>query len=181
MDARLFRLPTQPNLYGKPIADSRRVLERHTSEPTPDSRFSGAATQMTDGRLGTDWRPHCCQNIPAGSQYATSQWMQKNTDTIINVSRQRFVESVGGRGYDTTVEPPPAATVSCDATRCSVEATHLPHGIGTARMEAVPELFGTFAAATGTATPFPPITRRFEGGRNTPRGRHALGTQGMSP
>lgn len=182
MDARLFVLPTEPNLYGKPHVDSARVLAKPLTLPTPDARFPGwSAVNMTDGRFATDWRPHGCYNIPTGSQYGTRQWMQKNTDTIINVSRQRLAESVGVvRGFDNTVEPPPAVTMTCDAVTCERTETHLPYGIGVARQDTVPELFGTFAAAPPTAPQsVPSITRTFEGGRNTPRGRqfHALGTQ----
>lgn len=185
MDARLFSLPTQPNLYPKQTVDKKRVLAKPVTLPTPDSRFPGwAAVNMEDGRFATDWRPHCCYNIPTGSQFATRQWMQRNSDAIIDVSRQRLAESIGVvGGFDNTVVPPPVATVSCDSEKCSTTPTGLPYGIGVERQEIVPDLFGTFAAANQTAPQtLPAITSRFEGGRNTPRGRqfHALGTGSLT-
>lgn len=182
MDSRLFVLPTEPQLYNSPnpraskqAAFSRSVPEgQYYIGPAPDSRFPGWAGPMSDARLATDWRPHCNRNVAPNLQFGTTQWMQRNADQIIEVSRERLSQDAGAnRGFDNTVVAPPANIVSCDIMKCGFTQTNLPYGIGTERQEPVPELFGTFNTdIQGQTQRLPPITSQFEGGRNSTRGRY---------
>jgi hypothetical protein len=191
MDTKLFRLPTEPSLYG---SIPTRVAEQATMSrltpkdvyaagPAPDSRFPGWAGPMEDGRLVTDYRTHCSENIPAGQQFAVHQWMQRNAESILEISRTRQAKQAGAlQPFDSTVVPPPQSIVHCNPAGCAVQFTHLPSGFGQERQEIVPELFGTFAyQKTEERQPLPPITRTSEGGRNSLRGRaySNLGTQGI--
>ena len=133
---------------------------------------------MADGRLVTNYQNHCSQNIPTGRQFATKEWMVKNTEEIIRVGRSRFAERTGAMyGLDKTVVPPPAAVVHCSRADCALVESSTPGGIGVERAgAAAPALFGTwdpqatlgglFAAPAAEIS----LTRRYEGGRNTPRG-----------
>jgi hypothetical protein len=182
MDSKLFVLPTNPNFYSKPSpAVSKQTAFSRTFPdgqyyvgPAPDSRFPGWSGPMEDGRLATDWRPHCNRNVPAGLQFGTTQWMQRNADQIITVSRERQSMDAGANlGFDNTIVAPPKNIVSCDIMKCGYSQTGLPYGIGTERQEPVPELFGTFNTDVPEVTQrLPPITSSFEGGRNSLRGRH---------
>ena len=116
MDSKLFVLPTQPDYYtyrenprvGRAAAYTGAFPEgQYYIGPAPDARFPGWAAPLEDARLVTDYRPHCNRNIPAGKQFATHQWIQRNADEIIAVSRQRQSEMAGAdRGFDNTVVPP---------------------------------------------------------------------------
>lgn len=182
MDSKLFVLPTQPDYYtyrentraGKAAAYTGAFPEgQYYIGPAPDARFPGWAAPLEDGRLVTDYRPHCNRNIPAGKQFATHQWIQRNADEIIALSRQRQSEMAGAdRGFDNTVVPPPENIVTCDTFACGFQRTMIRDGIGTERREPVPNLFGTFNTDVRQVTQrLPPITREFEGGRNSLRGR----------
>lgn len=186
MDSRFFRRTTDPNFYenvpvgydAKRTAYKTAVSNRNTL-PSPDPRFPGYAGIMEDGRLVTDYRPHCNQNIPAGSQYGVKEWMVKNTPSIIDVSRTRQAQ-VTGAIYkdDPTVVPNPLATVKCTKTECEYRA-YDEMGIGIERDDKAPELFGTFTVL-GRIHPPPSktsLTTTYEVGRNTVRGRsfHPLG------
>jgi hypothetical protein len=107
--------------------------------------------------------------------------MQRNADEIIAVSRQRQAEIAGAdRGFDNTVVAPAENVVVCDTFACGFQQTMAHNGIGTERREPVPDLFGTFNTDVREVTQrLPPITREFEGGRNSLRGRsfQPLGTQ----
>jgi hypothetical protein len=190
MDSKLFVLPTEPNYYDN--RPSQRVAKATAFEgafpegqyyvgPAPDARFPGWAAPLEDSRLVTDWRPHCNRNIPAGKQFATHQWIQRNADQIIELSRQRQSEAAGAdRGFDNTIVPAAENIVACDAFKCGYYLTNQKNGIGTERREPVPDLFGTFNTDVRQRTQaLPPITRSFEGGRNSVRGRGFtdLGTQ----
>lgn len=180
MDSRFFRVPTQPNYYSgltpreaRATAYQTAVSARNTL-PTPDSRFPGFAAPLADGRLVTDYRPHCNENVPAGSQFAVKEWIQANTTEIIRVSRERQATMAGAQyGDDPTVVPPPVQIVQCQPTECAMMPTGQADGIGTERVyDRAPPLFGTFSvprqrplAANVSLTSF------FEGGRNSPRGR----------
>lgn len=190
MDSRLFVLPTQPNYYtyrekpgvGKKAAYTDVFPEgQYYIGPAPDSRFPGWAAPLEDGRLVTDYRPHCNRNVPAGKQFATTLWMQRNADEIIQVSRQRQSEMAGAnRGFDNTVVPPAENIVECGIFECGYYQTNQKDAIGTERREPVPDLFGTFNLDIQERTQaLPPITRSFEGGRNSLRGRgfQDLGTR----
>lgn len=183
MDSKFFRIPTQPNYYdvnsltsaqAERVAYKTVVSERNTF-PTQDSRFPGYAAPMADGRLVTDYRPHCNENIPAGKQYGTKEWIQKNTDEIIDISRKRQATMSGAiYGDDPTVVPPPVAIVQCEPGECTVMPTGAPDGIGTERVyDRAPPLFGTFEfPKMKPQAPHVDLTKRFEGGRNSPRGRY---------
>lgn len=184
MDSRFFRKVTDPNFYentpgnwsAKGTAYKTAVSERNTF-PTPDPRFPGYAGMMNDGRLVTDYRPHCNRNVPAGSQYAVKEWMQKNTPSIIDVSRTRQATITGAiYNFDKTVVPPPVGTVRCTPTDCGYEAASQ-YGIGIEREDKAPELFGTFEfTGRGVSAPSKTdLTTKFEAGRNTPRGRDFQG------
>jgi hypothetical protein len=184
MDSRFFRKTTDPNFYentpgnwsARGTAYKTVVSERNTL-PSPDPRFPGYAAIMEDGRLITDYRPQCNKNVPVGSQYATKEWMQKNTPSIIDVSRTRQGVLTGAMyGLDKTVVPPPVGVVRCTPTDCGYEAAS-PYGIGIEREDKAPEIFGTFEFE-GRSVPAPSrtqLTTNFEAGRNTPRGRDFQG------
>ncbi len=180
MDSRFFRKTTDPNFYEntpgnwsvRGTAYKTVVSERNTF-PTPDPRFPGYAGMMEDGRLITDYRPQCNKNVPVGSQYAVKEWMQKNTPSIIDVSRTRQATMTGAiYQFDTTVVPPPVGTVQCTPTDCGY-AEASPYGIGIERVDPAPEIFGTFTFPNRSAVPpsRTELTKTFEAGRNTPRGR----------
>jgi len=168
MDSKMFRLPTAPNFYRGSVPVDIRAHNKHQSVGAPDSRFPGWPGPMSDGRLVTDYAPHCESNIPAGSQFATKAWMQKNTDAIIHQSRKRLANSLGGsHPYDNSV-PPPTDVVKCSKSECGRTDTGLPGGIGTERHEPLNfDLFGTY-----TLPQFPAPKKNIggttleEGGRN---------------
>ncbi len=180
MDSQFFRVPTQPNYYsGIPSSQAERIASKtivstRNTQPTMDSRFPGWAAPMADGRLATDYRPHCNQNIPAGDQFATKEWIQSNTDDIIAISRARYAMTTGAiYGLDSTVVPPPTSLVKCEKTECTFMPTGDVDGIGTERVyDKAPELFGTFMLPRMKApAPHIGLNPKFEGGRNSWRGR----------
>jgi hypothetical protein len=181
MDSKFFRVPTKPNYY-ESLTDAqaesigtRTVVSQRNTVPTPDSRFPGWAGPMADGRLVTDYRPHCNENVPAGAQYAVKEWIQQSTDKIIDVSRQRQAKMTGAvYGTDPTVVPPPVAIVQCKPTECFMAYTGAPDGIGVERSyDTSPPLFGTFVFPREKAPRANiGVTQYFEGGRNSPRGRY---------
>ena len=175
MDSKFFRLPTNPNLY--PAAQPADVRDIGTNQelPAPDSRFPGWAAPMSDARLVTDYQPHCARNIPAGQQFATKGWIQRNASQVMDYSRKVYAQRMGGfLAYDSTVVPPPAMVVDCKPGGCSRSLTEAPGGIGMERADAAcPELFGTFSyagMAQPQAEPRIGITTKQEGGRNSVRG-----------
>jgi hypothetical protein len=180
MDSQFFRVATQPNYYhglssyqAEKTANKTTVSTRNT-QPSMDPRFPGWAAPMADGRLVTDYRPHCNQNIPAGKQFATKEWIQSHTEDVIATSRARYAQSTGAiYGFDNTVEAPPESLVKCDKVECVFMPSGKYNGIGTERVyDRAPDLFGTYdfpklkapAAHVG-------LNKRFEGGRNSWRGR----------
>ncbi len=180
MDSQFFRVPTSPNYYqgisssqAERIARATAISTRNT-QPSQDARFPGWAAPMADGRLATDYRPHCNQNIPAGKQFATKEWIQSHTDDIIEISRARYAEITGAiYAFDNTVVAPPQSLVKCEKTECAFLPSGHPDGIGVERVyDKAPDLFGTFsfprrrapAAKVG-------LNPKFEGGRNSWRGR----------
>jgi len=179
MDINGFREPqsawffTQPSEYLIETRVKSLEIPAKNTAPTPDNRYPERAAQMNDGRLVTDYRPRCSKNIPTGSQLATRIWMQKNAESIINISRKRNAEASGaGRSYDPSIELPPEKIVSCDSVDCSYTQAY-PEGVGIVRSEYVPPLFGTFAKSEPFmgVTDIPTMTTHEEGGRNTVRGR----------
>jgi hypothetical protein len=177
MDARLFRLPTKPNFFAAAGTANPFDIEdrqKFSTIPTQDSRFPGWAAPMADGRLVTDYKNHCSQNIPAGSQFATKKWLTENGTELTGIIRERLAKQTGSiYGLDNSVVPPPVARVNCTRSECTRTATNAPGGIGVERAPAdLPELFGTWDARITTVSPKPNVagTSRYEGGRNTPRG-----------
>ena len=172
MDSKMFRLPSNPNLYERSAPVDIRTRTKQQSVPTQDSRFPGWPAPMSDGRLVTDYSMHCENNIPAGSQYATTRWMQKNADEIIEFARKRTAQGLGGsHQYDSSVVPQPIDIFKCSKSECTRESTGAPGAIGTERSEPINfELFGTY-----TLPQFPAPKRNIglttfeEGGRNTRR------------
>jgi len=180
MDSQFFRVATQPNYYhGLSSYEAERVANKTTvstrnTQPSMDSRFPGWAAPMEDGRLVTDYRPHCNQNIPAGKQFATKEWIQANTDDVIAVSRARYAQVTGAMyAYDRTVEAPPESMVKCDKVSCEFMPSGKYNGIGTERVyDRAPELFGTYTFPKVKApSAHVALNPRFEGGRNSWRGR----------
>lgn len=173
MDAKLFRLPTNPNYYpaGNPFDISAKG--RFTQAPSPNPRFPGYAAQMSDGRLVTDYQPECSKNVPTGRQFATKEWMVKNATEIIRVGRERYAQQTGANYEQAETVPPPAVLVECTTADCSRRTTGAPGGIGVERIgSAAPPLFGTWESNMPVAAPRP-VARRttvYEGGRNTIRG-----------
>lgn len=180
MDSQFFRVATEPNYYhglssyeAEKIANRTTVSTRNT-QPSMDSRFPGWAAPMADGRLVTDYRPHCNENIPAGKQFATKEWIQTNTDDVIAISRARFAQSTGAiYAYDNTVVAPPESLVKCDKVECVFMPSGQANGIGVERVyDRAPELFGTYQLPKMKAPrAHVGINQKFEGGRNSWRGR----------
>jgi len=184
MDPKLFRLPTKPdflaNKSGKPI--SIRGIARNQATPAPNSRFPGYPAQMEDGRLVTDYEPHCANNVPPGQQFPTTLFMQRNGEEIIGLSRRLSAKRMGADFMlDPSVVPPLAEVVSCTKSECRRTVNHgskedgaNPFGgapIGSGRRETVPELFGTFSIPYSMPPPSnTAYTARYEGGRNSLRG-----------
>uniref|UniRef100_A0A6C0JYF4 Uncharacterized protein n=1 Tax=viral metagenome TaxID=1070528 RepID=A0A6C0JYF4_9ZZZZ len=172
MDSKMFRLPTAPNFYNRDVPVDVRTHARQQSAGAPDSRFPGWPGPMSDGRLVTDYSAHCENNIPAGSQYATTRWMQRNADEIMNFARKRTAQTLGGsHPYDTSVVPPATEVFKCSKSECTRQSTGAPGAIGTERSEPLNfDLFGTY-----TLPQFPAPkklvggTTLEEGGRNTRR------------
>jgi hypothetical protein len=127
---------------------------------------------MEDGRLVTDYRAHCEVNMPTGTQFASRRFMQKNAEDLIRQSRTRQANLTGaGLAYDSATEMPAVAFVKCDTAECRF-SRGTPTGVGIERTEGCPELFGTFARSkpSWSKPAAPPLTKRYEGRRNTPRG-----------
>ena len=158
---------TQPSEYLVETRVKAGTKLNKQSRPTPDNRYPGWAAPMEDGRLATDYRSQCEANMPTGTQYATRRFMQKNADSIIDLSRSRQAMA----GFISYKDVPANQYVSCDPYECRITPGYA-NGVGTERIESVPELFGTFgtfssfAAFPGKSTP--KLTSNYEGGRNTP-------------
>jgi hypothetical protein len=186
MDSNQFRKQTKPN-YGPKINHS--VLETAVkrveaplkeTESIADPRYPQYASKMSDGRLLTDYKPHCAANT-APSRYGNSMraWFQHHADAIVQVSRQRQVERTGAQYMRAATVPDAKQIQKCDEYECKFLTSRKPHTIGLERKEGVPELFGTFGEPTRmTPQSGEALTTNFEGGRNTPRGRafQAMGT-----
>lgn len=178
MDNEGYRLPQTPWFFSKPSTREAEQQARATAvpkksaAPTQDVRYAGWAAPMNDGRIATDYRGNCAGNVPAGLQFATKAFLQKNAEDIIHTSRQRQAEQSGANlAFNSKVGMPAKRYVKCDAMQCYTKEGFA-KGLGTERIESVPELFGTFSSSYASmAAPSQPIlTHTYEGGRNTPRG-----------
>jgi len=174
MDSKFFRKTTDPNYYAQNIVqEPRQQPAGRPSLPTADTRFPGYASTASDGRLVTDYRPRCSQNVKAGSQYATKEWLIHNTDSIIDVSRERQATYTGAiYGFDKTVVPLMEGAVQCYPMGCEYLDGDK-NGVGIERLDKAPELFGTFSYQGFLRAPRAKtdLTTRFEGGRNSMRGQ----------
>lgn len=174
MDKNHFRKITNPNLY----ADYKNVNNNSKQfsipmESAPDNRYEGWVAQMSDGRLTTDYGNHCSRNIPAGQQFPTKAWLQRNGDKVIEFSRNNQLPVT--KSLDASVIPPPAQLLTAEKYESSIKVTNNSLGIGIERANSgVPELFGTFGNTTFQDKPQNSrLTKHCEGGRNTPRGTYS--------
>ena len=174
MDSKNFRKISQPNLYAN--YNSVKVKENIYALPNdiaPDNRYNGWVAQMSDGRLATDYNNHCSKNIPAGEQYPTKAWLQKNGNKVIDFSRKNQFPVT--KNLDSSVVPPPAQILKTTKYDSKLVPTKQNLGIGFERDNNVtPDLFGTFSHVTFQDKPQNSLTTKyFEGGRNTPRGTYS--------
>ena len=178
MDLDGFREPQSPWFFSQPptyLTETRvqqLIAPKKNTDPTMDNRFPGWAAPMEDARLVTDYRPKCAVNIPAGEQFATRKFLQKNADSIIQQSRNRQAEKTGaGMAFDSRTDIPTQSIVFCTPDECGYQPNVL-EGVGTSRSEPVPTLFGTFAMSRASfmEPAKPSLTQRQEGGRNSIRG-----------
>ena len=143
--------------------------------PTPDNRYSDYAGPMDDGRIITDYRPSCVSRAPYGHQNATKEWLVKNADEVVNVSRMRQAETSGAI-YGARYYGPKAESVQkCGAYGCKVK-TVAEEGQGQGRerynASAAPAeaYYGSFdPVGLFQGSPGPKhiqLTRRSEGGVN---------------
>lgn len=180
MDVDNFRLPQSPWFFTQAptsLVESRvnqvTLVPKKSTGPAPDSRFPGYVAPFEDGRLATDYRSKCEVNIPTGAQFASRVFMQRNADALISRSRARQAEvASAGRPYDSRTVMPPVATVKCSIAECGY-TRQVEEGVGVERIEPTPPLFGTFAPSYPSKgiPAHAPLTRVYEGGRNTPRGQ----------
>lgn len=179
MDSQRFVKPTYPDFSPKldwdmlKNAEKRVMVPDKRTAPVEDMRYPGYASVMADTRLVTDYKSQCEYNV-VPSQYGNSfrSWLQHNADGFIQVSRHRQAEHVGAYYHGATHPLPPKQLQRCDEFDCIFSRTDIKDGIGLQRKESVPVLFGTFAEQNNDS-PMKRIflTDKFEGGRNTPRGR----------
>lgn len=182
METNPFTKDTYPNLFEQTLADSRTpkvssFVPVKDTAPARDVRYPAYVAPMTDGRYVTDYRPQCSKNIAVGQQFQTKRWMIQHANEIMNESRRRHAEGSGASLAMANTVPPPAARVFSSPFESEIQRTNLGNGIGVERANAAaPDLFGTFF--------FEPtihelqsnqkkiqVTTRYEGGRNSIRGR----------
>jgi len=191
MDSQQFVRPTNPsfmpiiNEHALRIAGEKIEAPEKRIGPVEDVRYPGYASKMSDGRIVTDYKSHCANNV-APPKYGNSirSWSQHHADALIQISRHRQADRAGAYFYsaDTTVKP--KQVQRCDEFECSFSAPVHKDGLGLFRNETVPSLFGTFAKPNQTApTKRVFLTDVYEGGRNSPRGRNftPLGNQSFNP
>jgi hypothetical protein len=178
MDRKGFRLKSEPDLVHQPSRtivnqEVTREIDATKTVPAPDSRFRAYAAPLSDGRLVTDYRDKCVTRAPPGTQFSVKNWTVRNTDEIIQISRDRQVQSTGQALGTANTEVPAAEFQQCTTTGCSIQATGAYGGVGIERQEQVPELFGTFTFPPSAATlsknrTFTALNTTIEYGRNTP-------------
>lgn len=181
-----FRYTTQPNYYKyDPTrmeiirqANKDQTLQSRSTEPSRDNRYPAFAAQMSDGRLVTDYRTHCYENITVGEQYATKHWMQANASEMMDVSRRRQLEWSGGSLPILDLGPPPAEMQYTNADTFNIAETQFRGGLGLERADqsvnGVP-MPGTYFYAPSLAEERNNVSKvrgtvTYEGGRNSPRG-----------
>jgi hypothetical protein len=174
---------TYPNLFTTPEFGTEYLAARKAAlppakdvYPARDDRYPAYAGPMADGRLVTDYRPHCSKNIRPAEQYYTKLWMIHHTDEMMDESRRRQVEWSGASLPLANTVPPPADIVHSNPFYSEVNPTHMPTGIGIERADAkAPMLFGTFhyeptMQEIRNNRKNIALTTRQEGGRNSIRG-----------
>lgn len=183
MNGEGFIRPTQPNYFskaqpfGKEYNNYReQYVPPKTTQPVRNSRYPAYAGIAEDARLVTDYRPHCTQNTPAGSQFSTKQWMIHHADSLMQVSRKRQSEWTGASLPMSNTVPPPADIVHSTPFISEIQPSGAPFGIGVERADAkAPALFGTFQIPPSRGEIMNNkkhigITSHYEGGRNSLRG-----------
>jgi hypothetical protein len=181
-----FSKNTEPNLFHNPAfgteynaAQKAYIPPVKDVYPARDNRYPAYAGPMEDGRLVTDYRPHCTKNIRSGLQFNTKVWLINHTNDIIDESRRRQVEWTGASLQMANTVPPPANIVYSNPFYSEVNKTQLQNGIGVERANvACPPLFGTFTyeptmAEIQNNRKNIGLTQFYEGGRNSPRGNFA--------
>ena len=183
LDQSGFSRDTRPNLYSNPpfgseyrAAQKAYVPPAKDVYPARDNRYPAYAGPMADGRLVTDYRPHCSKNIRPDEQYNTILWMVHHASEVMNESRRRQVEWSGASLAMANTVPPPADIVHSNPFYSEVNSTNAPNGIGVERANAAcPDLFGTFTyeptiSELQNNRKNIQVTKFYEGGRNSPRG-----------
>ena len=182
MDLQGFNKLTYPNFFapfptlGTEYKEVRGRAVPSSMEPARDPRYPAFSGITADARHGTDYRPHCANNLPVGTQFMSKQWMVSHTDSLIGLSRSRQSEWSGAGLPQANTVPPPATLVFSSPFENEILPTNYPGGIGMERTgAATPYLFGTFvipptAAEVRSNVKHIALTSRYEGGRNTPRG-----------
>jgi hypothetical protein len=191
MDAQQFVRPTNPsfmpiiNEHALRMAAERIEAPEKKIVPLEDIRYPGYASPMSDGRLVTDYKSHCANNV-APPEYGNSirSWLQHHADALIQTSRHRQAERAGAYFYGADTTVPPKQGQRCNEFECTFSVSGYKNGVGLMRDEQVPSLFGTFAKPNQNApTKRVFLTDIYEGGRNSVRGRQfvPLGNKGIDP
>jgi len=178
MDSQHFVKPTLPSFKSRInegiVKRSSEIIENpeKSTFQVDNTRYPGYGAPMTDARLVTDYKMHCASNV-ASPEYGNSirKFMQRNGEAFIQTSRHRQAERYGSFFYGAVEPMPPKIVQKCDEFECNIYNTGNKYGLGIERDERVPSLFGTFAGPEkeGPAKKTP-LTRLYEGGRNTRRG-----------
>lgn len=182
METNPFTPNTYPNLFERTLLDQRvpRVssfIPVKETSPARDIRYPAYAAPMSDGRYLTDYRPQCSKNITTGQQFNTKRWMIEHANDIMNESRRRHAEGSGASLLMSNTVPPPATRVYSTPFESEIQRTNLINGIGVERANAAaPDLFGTYSfeptiAELQANQKHIQVTTRYEGGRNSIRGR----------
>jgi hypothetical protein len=183
LNQRGFSRDTLPNLYHNPpygseydAATTAALAPIKDVYPARDSRYPAYAGPLEDGRLVTDYRPHCSRNIAPAEQFNTKKWMINHAEHLMEESRRRQVEWTGASLAMANTVPPPAEIVHSNPFYSEVNRTHLQNGIGMERANAAaPDLFGTFRyeptiSEIQNNRKNIALTQYQEGGRNSVRG-----------
>lgn len=191
MDSQQFRKKTYPTfspiINEDTLKKAAKRIEAPSKEtaPTEDMRYPGYASVMGDGRLVTDYKSHCANNV-VPSQYGNSmrQWLQHNSSAFVDVSRKRQADRAGAQYAMANTVLGQKYFQHCNEYECKFTASGVRQNIGIGRVEPVPELFGTFSQPN-QISPMSRIflTSEYKGGRNTPHGRtfKPLGNQSVNP
>jgi hypothetical protein len=177
MDSQQFRTITYPDFRPIKRADFKALTKDRSIDttPIPDNRYPDYASVMQDARVATDYRTHCAMNVASPEQgNSLRSWYQHNGDAIIQISRKRQGDRAGAQFERAYTVPQPRQVQVCSPYECTMSRNPDRKAIGLERQETVPELFGTFndtREQLSKPVESEYLTRTFEGGRNTPRGR----------